>query len=78
MSAVKAVVGAVALVLSSAAPIAGAVTHPQLSPVRYSAHDVVVQAAKRIHLDRPASSMKDGEKNCRKECAYRKRKAPNE
>ncbi len=78
MSALKAISGAIALIFVSAAPIAGAVTHPQFSPVHYSVHDIVVQAAERIHLDRPVSSSNAGEKKCRRACGDRKQNAPPE
>ena len=51
MSAYTAIFGAVALGFVMAAPAAGAVTHPQFTPVSYSGHEGVVRAAKRIHLD---------------------------
>jgi hypothetical protein len=78
MSAYTAIFGAVALGFVMAAPAAGAVTHPQFTPVSYSGHEGVVRAAKRIHLDRPVSSKGDGVKKCRLACGNRKQDAPRD
>lgn len=76
MSAYTAIFGAVALGFVMAAPAAGAVTHPQFTPVSYSGHEGVVRAAERIHLDRPVNSKGDGVKKCRRACGNRNQNAP--
>ena len=78
MSVFTAIFGAVALGFVMAAPAAGAVTHPQFTPVSYSGHEDVVRAAGSIHLDRPVSSKGGGVKNCRRACGNRKQDAPRD
>ena len=78
MSVFTAIFGAVALGFVMAAPAAGAVTHPQFTPVSYSGHEGVVQAAERIHLDRPVSSKGGDVKKCRRACGNRKQDAPRD
>lgn len=78
MSVFTAIFGAVALGFVMAAPAAGAVTHPQFTPVSYSGHEGVARAAERIHLDRPVNSKGDGAKKCRRACSNRNQNAPRD
>lgn len=69
MSIYRAIVGAAALAYVSAAPVAGAVTHPQFSRVSLSEHETVVRATKRIQMDKSVSSHDKGERKCRRACS---------
>ena len=78
MSIFRAIVGAAALAYVSAAPVAGAVTHPQFSRVSLSEHGSVVRATKQIQLDKSVSSRDNGERRCPRACSNPDRNEPSD
>ena len=78
VSQLMATSGAAALLFVSAVPLAGAVAHPRLSSVTYSGHQVVVQAAEQIRLDKSAGSKNDGKKKCVRACGQHDSTPPSD